>query len=59
MTKNQKVNFKRDILKLVECKMSSRKLVKLNGTPESRPTAWGLKKKLATKSSLMYMLLIL
>ena len=31
-----------DILKLVDCKISSRKLLKLNGTPESPPTAWGL-----------------
>ena len=32
-----------DILKLFGCKMSARKLLKLNGTPESLPTAWGLK----------------
>ena len=32
-----------DILDFVGCKMSSRKLIKLNGTPESLPTAWGLK----------------
>ena len=31
-----------DILELVGCKMSSRKLIKLNWTPESIPTAWGL-----------------
>ena len=29
-------------MELVGCKMSSRKLLKLNGTPESLPTAWGL-----------------
>ena len=31
-----------DILRLVLCKMSSRKLQKLNGTPEFHPTPWGL-----------------
>ena len=29
--------------KLVGCKMSSRKIIKLNGTPESFPTAWELR----------------
>ena len=31
-----------DILELVGCNMASRKLLKLNWTPESIPTAWGL-----------------
>ena len=35
-----------EILKVVGCKMSSRK-VKLNGTPESHPTAWGLNKQIS------------
>ena len=39
-----------DILDFVGCKMSSRKLLKLNGTPESLPTAWGLDETLTEKS---------
>ena len=31
------------ILKHVGCKTSPRKSLKLNGTPESHPTAWGLR----------------
>ena len=34
------------ILKLISCKMASRNLFKLDWTPESHPTAWGLKSNL-------------
>ena len=34
-----------DILEVVGCKMYSRKLLKLNGNPESLLIAWGLSKE--------------
>ena len=39
-----------DILEIVGCKMSSRKLLKLNGTPESLPTASELIMFLSTEN---------
>ena len=39
-------------LKLVGCKMLSRKLLKLNDTPESLPTAWELKNKIKKRQAL-------
>ena len=34
-----------DFWTILGCNVSSRKLLKLNGTPESLPTAWGLIEK--------------
>ena len=43
-----------DILVLVGCKMSSRKLLKLNWTPESIPTASGLSRSKITRISELF-----